>query len=272
MRWQLPILVLLLMLVVAPATVAAQSAPVSLAVALEPGARLGGRAELRIRMFVDVARLRSPATEIRILAPRGVDVATSRLGTATCPRPQVETTAVLVYADEWVDCPRNSFLGAGEASAALIFNPEDRPIIGTGSIRLFAGGVNEGEPGLTVLAETRNPAVMQLSYVGQLLTAQRPHGLTLRLIVRPLPQPIFGATLALARMEVRIGAPSIVYSRTINGKPVYYHPGGVVLPERCGRGGWPFRVQLKFADGTGRAVDTTVPCPRRDRRPRGAPN
>lgn len=102
----------------------------------------------------------------------------------------------------------------------------------------------------------------QLSYVGALVTAPKPFGLGLRIQIRQIPKPLFGAQLALERMQVIIGGDDIVYRRDAGGKARFYRPGGVTLPDRCGADGLRFRLLLRFADGSQRSTDAVVPCPK----------
>lgn len=244
---------------------AAGPAPIRIAIDLSEGARLGGRAAITVGMRVDIARLRSPVTDLQILTPRGLDVAGSGLGVATCQRPAAETTSVIVPNDDEVQCPRNSLLGSGTATAALLF-PDDghRPILGSADLRLFAGATQGDRPGLVLLVTTISPVTAQLSYRGELFTARRPYGLALRLRVPKIPQALFGIPLdiALSRMDVLLGGPEILYRASRHGRAAFYRPGGVVLPDRCPHSGrLRFRVVLEFLDGTSGRADAAVRCP-----------
>lgn len=248
------------------ATTSAASAPVRFSVHLSQEARLGGHAAIRVRMGVDIKQLRSPVTDLQIRTPRGLDVATSRLGIATCTRPATEIASVFVPGEALFNCPRNSLLGSGTATATLLFPDGDgqRPIRGNADIQLFSGAAAADRPGLALLVNTSNPLAAQLSYTGELYTAPRPFGLALRLKVPKIPRPLFGIelNLALSRMDVLIGGPEIVYRVTRGGRAVFYRPGGVVLPERCPRAGLRFQLALRFLDGSRRSTDAIVRCPR----------
>lgn len=233
---------------------------------LSGDARLGGQSAIRVGMGIDVEQLPSPVTDLQIRTPRGLDVASSGLGIATCRRPEAEIESVIVPDDAMIGCPRNSLLGSGTATATLVF-PDDghRPIRGNAELQLFSGATRSGRPGLALLVNTSNPLTAQLSYTGELFAAPRPFGVALRLKVPKVPQPLFGIELhlALSRMDVLIGGPAIVYRITRGGRGVFYRPGGVVLPDRCPRGGrLRFQLVLRFLDGTGRSTDATVRCPR----------
>lgn len=250
-------LVLLALACLPSAAIADQ--PMRVSAAFGSGARLGGQAPLHFGVEVDVERLQSPATEIRLYAPAGIDIGS--LGVATCSVPPALLQDVLFSGSPPVRCPRNAVIGRGTATAALLFDPEARPIRGAADITLYSGVVQDDRPGLLVLAQTYNPVTTQMAYAGRLSPASRPFGLEFALQVRAPAEPPFGAQIALARMRVTIGGRDLVYTRPVRGKRAFYRPGGVGLPSRCPHGGLPFRADIRFADNSRRSVETRAPCP-----------
>lgn len=250
----------LLALACLPATAAADQ-PVRLSAGFGSGARLGGQAALYFGLQIDERRLSTPATEIRLFAPAGIDI--GGLGLATCRIPPAALLDVLFPSFPVARCPPNAVIGRGTATAALLFDPEVAPIRGDASITLYSSVAQADRPGLLVLAQTTNPVSTQMAYAGRLNPASRPFGLELALQIRAPADPPFGAAIALTRMRVTIGGDDLVYTRPAAGKREYYRPGGVGLPSRCPRGGLRFRAELRFADDSRRAAGTRVPCPRR---------
>jgi hypothetical protein len=234
--------------------------PVRLSASFGSGARLGGKAPLHFGLQVDERLVPFAATEIRLLAPAGIDI--GGLGVATCSVPPATLADVLLTRYPEVSCPRNAVIGHGTATAALLFDPEVPPIRGaTAGITLYSGDVQDDRPGLLVVARTSNPVATQLAYAGRLSPARRPFGLEFGLRIPAPADPPFGAVIALLRMRVTIGGDDLVYTRPVAGKRRYYPAGGVGLPRRCPRGGLPFRAELRFADGTQHAAETRVACP-----------
>lgn len=250
-------------LVSLPATAAA-AGPVDLRVALGAGAQLGGQAPLTFELTVDERRLPVPVTEIRLLAPSGIGL--GDLGVATCRVAPSSLLEVLVPSFPQIRCPRNAVIGRGTATAALLFDPELPAIRGAATIALYSGEVQDGRPGLLVVAQTYNPVTTQMTYAGRLRPRRRPFGLELALQVRPPATPPFGADIALTRMRMTIGGTDLRYVMPSRGGQRSYRPGGVALPLRCPRGGLAFRAELRFADGRRHAVDNALPCPRAPRR------
>jgi hypothetical protein len=241
-------------------TAASADGPVRLSASFGPGARLGGKAPLRLGFEVDDQRVPFPATEIRIFAPAGIDI--GDLGVATCRPPSARLAEVLFSSSPAVPCPRNAVIGRGAASAALMFDPEV-PTIRTApaDFTLYAGEAQENRPGLLVVAKTINPVYAQLAYAGRLSPARRPFGLEFALQMRAPADPPFGADIALIQMRVTIGQDDLFYTRPAAGRRRFYRPGGVGLPSRCPRGGLPFRAELRFAHGGRHTAETRVPCP-----------
>lgn len=264
MSYRLATSVALLALACLPASACADR-PVRLTAGFGSGAKLGGKAPLHFGLEVDDRQIRFAATEIRLFAPAGIDIGS--LGVATCSVPPATLVDVVLPRTPEVPCPRNSVIGQGTATAALLFHPEVPPIRGaTADITLYSGPVQEDRPGLLVMARTSNPATMQLAYAGRLSPASRPFGLEFALRIPAPAEPPFGAVIGLLRIRVTIGGEDLVYTRQVRGKRRYYPAGGVGIPSRCPRGGLPFRAELRFSDGSQRAAEVRARCPSVPRR------
>ncbi len=258
---------LVLLTLACPSVAGAADQPVRFSADFGPGARLGGKAPLRFGLQVDEQRIPSPATEIRLFAPSGIDV--GALGLATCGLPSETMVDVLFSSSPVVRCPRNAVIGRGKATAALLFDPEEPAVRSAAAdFTLYSGVPQDDRPGLLIVARTSNPVSAQLAYAGRLSPARRPFGLEFALQLRAPAQPPFGAKIALVGMRVVIGGADLFYTRPVAGVRRFYRPGGVGLPSRCPRKGLRFRAELRFADGRRHATETRVPCPPPSR-PRG---
>jgi hypothetical protein len=259
---RLPICCLTTLACLAPAVAARAVAPVTLTVALDRDARLGADTALRIDLKIDVARLRSPVTQLRLLTPAGLEITSSGLGLATCaPSPSVFSD-VLIDDRSVADCPKNAVLAHGTVTAAILLSPE-RTIAADGSVTLSMGAPRGDRPGLVAYVVPRHPVRAQLVYGGQLFAAPRPFGVGLSIDVPPVPRNPLHAPIALTGMRLGVGADDVVYRRRAHGKIVKYRPGGVPLPARCPRGGFRFRALLRFADDHRVTTDALAGCPRR---------
>lgn len=237
--------------------------PVDYRVSFDSRARLGGHAAIRMQLQVDDREVASPAIDIQLFTPSGLDITSSDLGLETCRLPQASITNVLAGSASQQPCAANGLLGHGTATAMLRFTPDEVPIAGSANVHLYSGDTQRNRPGLTIFVAALNPVSTGLAYTGYLFNAKRPFGIGMKLQLPLIPSPPFGATVSLARLDMTIGARDIVYTERRRGKLVRYHPQGLGLPTRCPRAGFPFRVQLGFANGSRRTVTTRVRCPPR---------
>jgi hypothetical protein len=227
-------------------------------------ARLGRETSLSLSLGVDPRQIRATLNDVRVLTPANLDITMSALGVSTCRRPQADFERVRIGNETFVSCPDNATFGGGTADAELRFAREEA-VAGAGRLSLFNGAPKDGRPGLVVLVATQHPLVTQLVYGGYLYTAPRPYGLGMRISIPRMVDPPLGAAVALTRLRMTIGGDDIVYTRRERGHRIRYAPGGIPLPDRCPRGGFPFRAILSFDDGSRRTAETTVRCPPRAR-------
>ncbi|HEV7495901.1 hypothetical protein [Baekduia sp.] len=232
-------------------------APVRLAARFSDEARLGRSTAVDIDLSIDHRLPR--VTEVRLLTPSGMTLADSRLGIVPCRRPAFEFVNVL-NAVVHGRCPANSLIGKGSATAGLLLN-EDAPLFGAAFIELHAGPSVGDKPGLLISADTYNPARMQLTYAGYLYVPPAAFGLGLAIEIPSFANLPFDSEIALSDFHLVVGSPSITYNKVVHGRRVTYHPGGIPLPDRCPRRGFRLRAIVRFADGTRRTADATVPCP-----------
>lgn len=240
---------------------ATRNPAVRLTARLGAGARLGRSAPLSIGLHVDRRRVVSTLTDVRILTPTDLDLTRSSLGAAACRRPESDFERVRIENVVPVGCPGNALLGSGTAAADLRFSA-GQAIPGSGQLRLFTGAAVDGRPGLVVLVATVHPIVTQLVYGGYLYTAPQPYRLAMRIRIPAMADPPFGSPVALVGLQMTIGGDDIVYTRRERGHRIRFAPGGIPLPERCPRGGFPFRALLRFDDGSRRTADAIAPCPK----------
>lgn len=247
----------------APATRAHGAAvpgrPARLTAAFERGARLGTPAALRIALHVDPRRAPSPVAELTLLYPASLGVTTSGLGLAACRRPASDFESVFIDGYGLAGCSPNAVLGRGTVRAQVRI--DGRAIPELGYITVLTGPVQRGRLGLVAYVDGWRPFGAKLAYGGEVLSAAAPFGGALWMRLPPIPNR-FGAVVALVRLSLAIGSRDITYYRRQGGRRVAYSPGGVMLPDRCPRGGFRFSARLRFEDGTRATATTTVRCPR----------
>ena len=176
-------------------------------------------------------------TEVRILTPAGIDLSSSGLGLAMCRRPQQLITTVMNAVDRR-PCPVNALMGTGAATAELRFDPEEI-FDGAAQLAVYSGESVADKPGLVVVADANRPVRTQLTYRGYLYIPPPEFGVGMAIQVLPVPQPPFGAPVALSSFRLVVGLPDLRYVRKAGGRSVSYHPRAIPLPALCPARGFP---------------------------------
>ncbi len=216
--------------------------------------RLGAGTTIHFGLRIDTpdGQLPSPVTEIDLLYPTELGVATSGLGFATCRRAVLE-------ADGPPGCPTNSRMGYGSAVVEVPFGPEIVREIAR--ISLISGPVQHGHLGLLFYVNAESPVSAQLVFPGLVLPAQEPFGGDLHTNLPLVPTLPGIPDAAVVEFHTTLGPSHITYYEYTRHKTIAYHPEGILLPHTCPRGGFPFAVHLTFQDAGSATAHTIVPCP-----------
>ena len=242
---------------------AAGPAPSAIGVtaAFGEGATLGAPTALNVDLRLDAERLtEAQPTEVRFAYPGALGLLSSGLGLAACTRPASDFAQVLIEGSRLGGCSPNAVLGYGTA-VAIVRLVDGQAIPEYATVTLLAGPFENGRLGLVVYIDGQHPFGAKLAFAGELGSASAPYGGTLAMRLPVIPGIEELATVSLVRMRLSIGSPSIRYYERRGGQLFGYRPDGVELPARCPRAGFPFRVQVRFADGTRGSARTTAPCP-----------
>lgn len=244
----------------AAAATATAAPPVKMTASFERGATLGAPSALDMRLQVDVRRVRSPVNELRLLYPESLGVVSSGLGVAACRRPPSDFVEVLVSGIGLGGCPPNAVMAYGTAVADIRLS-DGQVIPEYATLSLLSGPIDEGVLGLVLYVDGQRPFGGRLVIGGRALDAPRPFGGGLGFSLPAVPRLEGLAEVFMRDMRLTIGAPRIVYYERVRGARVAYRPERIVLPNRCPRGGFPFRAHFGFEDGTHAVASTTAPCP-----------
>jgi len=217
--------------------------------------RLGAGTTIRIGFQISTppGRAPSPLTDIELLLPSGLSIATSDLGLETCQRSQLEENGL-------AGCPPDSLMGRGSAAAQVPFGLAS--VTEKAPIDLFSGPLQEGHPQLLFFAEGEYPVLADIIFGALVLPAQAPFGGMLNAHLPLVPSVTDGPDVALTTLQTTIGAKGITYTERVKGKTIRFRPRGIVLPKSCPRGGFAFAAHLSFQDSTHASAATSVPCPR----------
>jgi hypothetical protein len=192
-------------------------------------------------------------TDVQLLLPPGLSIATSDLGLETCSLSSLEQEGL-------AGCPPDSLMGRGSAVAEVPFGSEF--ISEPAQVTLFSAPLQNGHPQLLFLASGELPVLANLVFGALVLPAQAPFGGLIDTTLPLVPSVRGGPDMALVRLQTTIGAKGITYYERVKGKTISFRPRSLVLPRSCPHGGFAFAADLSFQDGTHSSAATTVPCPR----------
>jgi hypothetical protein len=194
----------------------------------------------------------SPVINVDLHLPAGLGLATSTLGLVGC-----EATALIAQGP--VGCPANSRIGFG--SALVVVPGELESVQEEGKLNAFLGPSNSENLEVLFYAEGSAPVSAQLVFRGQVLSDDAPFGGRIDTAIPLIPTWPGGPDVAVTSMTSTIGPLDLTYYRQVRGRTVPFHPLGIAVPKHCPRGGFPFRVDIAFLDGTRASATSTVPCP-----------
>jgi hypothetical protein len=204
----------------------------------------------------------TPLTNVSVLLPSEMGLATSGLGLENCVVARLEERGA-------EGCPPNALMGRGTATAEIAIGGE--AVAESAQIEVFSAPVQNGRLGLLVYANAESPVNAQLVFPASVVPARPPYGESIDANVPLVPSVLGAPDVAVTRFHMALGstdrgAGHFVYYRWVRGVRVAYSPSGLLLPPSCPRGGFPFKAQFVFQDQTEATALATVSCPRRSRR------
>jgi hypothetical protein len=238
-----------------PAGAAAAPTPpsVSLTASFTPE-ELGRGTTLGFGFFITApaGRVPPPLTDLEIRYPADIGLAVSGLGVATC-------TAAILEALGPSGCPADSRLGFGLALAEIPIGPEI--VKELGEISIVRAPTENGHFSMLIYARGESPVDARIVFPGMLLPAASPFGGRIHLAIPLVPSLPEAPDVAVVEVISTFGPQHLTYYERVNGKLVAYNPQGILLPDRCPRGGFPFAATFTFLDGSKATARTAVPCP-----------
>jgi hypothetical protein len=205
-------------------------------------------------------RVPPPLTGVGLLYPNNLGIALSGLGLETCSQATLEALGAS-------GCPADSVMGSGSALAEVPIGPEG--VTEGASITVLRAPDQEGHIALFLYTESKTPVLSQLVLPSLLLPASPPFGGRLFINVPLVPTVPGGADVSVLQISSTLGPENLTYTEVVHRRVVHYRPKGILLPDRCPRGGFAFAATLSFLDGSHTSAHTTVPCPHRRQAPTG---
>lgn len=217
--------------------------------------RLGAPTTIRVgfRVTPPAGQAPQPVTAMRLYLPAGLGVVTNELGLETCALASLEQGGLGA-------CPRNSLMGRGQALTEVPFG---RSFVAERvAITLLSGPLLESDPQLLFLASGEYPVIAQIAFSARVTSVQGRYGALIDAAMPLVPSVPRGPDVALVALRTTIGPAGLLYYERVHGRLVAFRPRGIVLPRRCPRGGFPFRLALTFGDGGEAGAESAVACPR----------
>jgi hypothetical protein len=212
----------------------------------------GTTVDLGFQIVVPADKVPPPLTQMDMRLPGNLGIALSGLGLATCSLEALE-----VFGGG--GCPANSRMGYGTALSEVAFGPQI--ISETDYIGIFRAPTQDGHLALLFYVYAAIPVTAQAVLSGLLLPTPAPFGGSINVSV-PLEPSLPGApNVALVRLRSTLGPKHITYYEQVHGKTLAYHPRGILLPNSCPHGGFPFVAEFTFEDDSHTTSRSNVPCP-----------
>jgi hypothetical protein len=200
-----------------------------------------------------------PLTEVDLRYPENLGVATSGLGLATCSSGTLEAFGP-------TGCPSESLMGSGGAVAEIPIGPEI--VHESAPVTIFRAPDKSGQIALLLYVDGGMPVDAQLVLPSLLLSAPAPFGGSVHIGVPLVPSLPDTPDVAVVQLTTTLGPLGVTYREQVHGHTIVYRPRGILLPDSCPRGGFPFAAELGFTDGSTATAHTVVPCPSEQRRRR----
>lgn len=193
-----------------------------------------------------------PLTEVDLRYPGDLGIALSGLGLATC-------SAMTLEALGPDGCPAEARMGYGSVLAEIAIGGE--VIVEPATLAVLRAPTHGGHLSLLFYAAGEAPVYAQIVFTGTLLPAAAPFGGLLHIDVPLVPSLPGAPDVAVVQIHGTLGPQHLTYYRHVGRGFVPYDPQGILLPNRCPRGGFPFAAELGFLDGSRTGARAAVSCP-----------
>ncbi|HST31990.1 MAG TPA: hypothetical protein VLJ80_00580 [Solirubrobacteraceae bacterium] len=194
----------------------------------------------------------SPVVGVDIYLPAGMGLATSTLGLAVCQPARLLELGL-------AGCPANARVGSGRAVGEL--KVEGEVIHEAAKVQAVLGpNINHHEQVLFYV-EGEEPVSAELVFPGELLPSAAPaFSGHLKTVVPVVKSWSNGPDISVTRFSSSLGPRGLTYYKHVHGFVVPFRPRGISVPARCPAGGFPFRAELTFLDGSRVTAGHAVPC------------
>ncbi|HLM86653.1 MAG TPA: hypothetical protein VK272_10750 [Solirubrobacteraceae bacterium] len=213
--------------------------------------KLGAPANLSATaVFSSNGTVPTPISHVLAYGPAGlrVDVA----GTGVCDKAKLEAQGTGA-------CPADSRIGFGGGVGLVEIGGEvvKEPF----TLDFFLGPRESGHLTILVYAQAHSPVQVELVVVVKEVHGSKPYGFGVEFEIPPIATLPGAAYASVEKSYFTIGSQHIAYYNLVHGKRKLVHVKGLIVPNSCPKGGFPFTVTITFLDGT-KSTDTyAAPCP-----------
>jgi hypothetical protein len=204
---------------------------------------LGAGASVEAQMTIagtEYGGFPSPLTGVVVYLPSGTKLHPQ--GFATCSNAVLESHEVQNCPKKSVASPKGEVLGVVSFGASRV---QEKATVQA----FFTPGGN-----IAFFTEGREPTVLEILSTGRFSGASNPFSQKLTAIV-PLVSTVPGAPYAsVLSIKIRVGA------AYMKGKKLISYG---TVPNKCPKGGFPAKTELKYLSGETSTVSIKVPCPKK---------
>jgi hypothetical protein len=149
-------------------------------------------------------------------------------------------------------CPAGSLIGRGHA--LLYVHAGSQAIPEESVLWIFRGPSREGLATFEIYGHGETPLDQTAIATEILETDKAPYGWRTVTTIPPIPTVMYEPDASFSSVSLTVGG--------IRRSPRAHAAGGaIVVPRSCPAGGFPFAVEVTFADDTTASATARVPCP-----------
>jgi hypothetical protein len=208
--------------------------------------------EFSFSFSAPAGQLPPPLTQIELRYPDKLGLGLSGLGLAIC-------TPAILEASGPDGCPPNSVMGYGQALTGIMLG--DTPITESAPITILRSPDVDGHLAVLFSSEGTAPVDTRIVFPGLLLPASAPFGGEVSVGVPLVPTLPGAPDISVIWLHATLGPRKVTYSEEVGGTTLAYRPKGILLPDSCPRGGFPFAARFSFVQGSLASDRTAVACP-----------
>jgi hypothetical protein len=239
---------------VALPSAAAANQSVHLSASLTPE-HLGAGTSIGLGVEINAltGKVPSPLRQLDVRYPKNLGIALSGLGLETC-------TAATLEALGPTGCPVDSVMGYGSVLGEIPFGPAI--IREPAKLTILRAEDQDGHIAMLFDAQGLSPVGANIVLPGLLLPADPPYGGDISIALPLIPSLPEAPNVAFVQLRAVIGPTAgLVYQEHHGAETVSYIPKGILLPDRCPRGGFPFDAAVAFQGGEHATARAKVACP-----------